>query len=152
MDPSIIGYCTMEDGTAVPYLLSEGLPAWSREAQELRSSDRTQGQSSADAGTVPMQEGGDGGSPKGSTSPSDSQAPPHAEQSVGAGGDGAPPPTAPRAGEESAADGSSKPSGEGVAASRQPSPAHSEDTQEGDADASVPPPRQEGGGSSNEEQ
>ena len=43
----------MEDGTAVPYLLREGLPAWSREAQELSNSDRMQGQSSAAAGTVP---------------------------------------------------------------------------------------------------
>ena len=100
MDPSIIGYCTMEDGTAVPYLLREGLPAWSREAQELSNSDRMQGQSSAAAGTEPLQEGGAGGSPAGSASPSDSRASTHAEQSVGVGGDGAPPPTALRAGEE----------------------------------------------------
>ena len=31
-DPATFGFCTMPDGTAVPYVLAEGLPPWSLEA------------------------------------------------------------------------------------------------------------------------
>ena len=63
MDTSLLAYCTTPDGDIVAYVRSDGLPAWSREAQAQASQGAAATLGSPAGGSGSQGQGVDAGAP-----------------------------------------------------------------------------------------